>query len=155
MNRSTVLEAAIPIDREVAAAAEAQRASAVKLSIRFEQQRGQILDEKACAHAVELHTFAQHLRADIRAEAARGNAVKVLPVDAQLTKQEAANLLNVSGPHPVKLPGRCAQPYHKAGKHRRVPFADLIAFKAGYVRASPLAMEKLTRQGQVLPLGSQ
>jgi excisionase family DNA binding protein len=84
---------------------------------------------------------------------ADGNAVKVVPIHAELTTQEAADMLNVSRPHLVKLLESGALPFHKAGKHRRVRFADLMAFKAERDRASSLAMEELARQAQELRLG--
>lgn len=86
------------------------------------------------------------LLVDILAELADGNAVKVVPIHAELTTQEAANMLNVSRPHLVKLLESGALPFHKAGKHRRVRFADLMAFKAERDRASSLAMEELGKR---------
>ena len=80
-------------------------------------------------------------------------AVKVVPIHAELTAQEAADMLNVSRPHLVKLLESGALPFHKAGKHRRVRFADLMAFKAERDRASSQAMEELARQDQELRLG--
>lgn len=62
-------------------------------------------------------------------------------------------MLNVSRPHFVKLLESGALPFDKAGKHRRVRFADLMAFKAERDRASSQAMEELTRQAQELRLG--
>ena len=148
MTPSPVLETPLPVEREVAAAVESQRALAAYLSTRFETQRIQIFDEKNHGHAVELPTAALRLLVDILAELADGNAVKVLPMHAELTTQEAADMLNVSRTHLVKLLESVALPFHKAGKHRRVRFADLMAFKAERYRASSLAMEELARQVQ-------
>ena len=53
-------------------------------------------------HQVELPTSALQLLVDILAERAQGNAVKVVPVHAELTTQEAADMLNVSRPHLAK-----------------------------------------------------
>ena len=82
-----------------------------------------------------------------------GNAVKVVPIHAELTTQEAADMLNVSRPHLVKLLEGGALPFHKTGKHRRIRFADLMSFKAERDRASARAMEELAKQAQELQLG--
>ena len=123
------------------------------LSTQFETQRIQIFDEKNQAHQVELPTSALRLLVDILSELADGNAVKVVPIHAELTTQEAADMLNVSRPHLVKLLESGALPFHKAGKHRRIRFAELMAFKAARDRASAQAMEELAKQAQELRLG--
>jgi excisionase family DNA binding protein len=87
------------------------------------------------------------------AVAADRNAVEMVPIHAELTIQEAADMLNVSRPHLVQLLDNGALPFHNAGKHRRVRCADLMAFKAERDRASSQAMEELTRQAQELRLG--
>ena len=62
-------------------------------------------------------------------------------------------MLNVSRPHLVKLLESGVLPFHKAGKHRRIRFADLMTFKAERDRASADAMEELAKQAQELQLG--
>lgn len=143
----------LPVEREVAAAVHSQRALAAYLSTQFETQRIQIFDEKNRAHQVELPTSALRLLVEILSELAEGNAVKVVPIHAELTSQEAADMLNVSRPHLVKLLETGALPFHKAGKHRRIRFADLMAFKAERDRASAEALEELAKQAQELHLG--
>ena len=153
MTASPTLEATLPVERAVAAAVQSQRALAAYVSARFETQRIQIFDEKNRAHGVELPTSALRLLVDILAELADDNAVKVVPIHAELNTQEAADMLNVSRPHLVKLLERGALPFHKAGKHRRVRFSDLMAFKVERDRASEQAPEDLARQAQELLLG--
>lgn len=46
---------------------------------------------------------------------ANGNTVKVVPIHAELTTSEAADLPNLSRPHLVKLHETGALPLHKAG----------------------------------------
>ena len=90
---------------------------------------------------------------DILAELADGNAVKVVPVHAELTTQEAADLLNVSRPHFVKLLEDGVLAFHRTGKHRRVRFADLMQYKEARERASEQAMAELAQQSQELGMG--
>ena len=153
MHPTSSLEATLPVEREVAVAVESQRALAACLSTRCETQRIQIIDEENRAHPVELPTTALRLLVDILAELADGNAVKVVPIHAELTTQEAADMLNVSRPYLVKLLESGALPFRRTGKHRRVRLADLMAFKAARDRSSAQAMEELTRQAQDLRLG--
>ncbi|GAB1389979.1 MAG: helix-turn-helix domain-containing protein [Rubrivivax sp.] len=153
MTRAQALETALPVEREVAAAVESQRALAAFLSTQFETQRIQIFDAKNEAHQVELPTSALRLLVDVLSELAEGNAVKVVPIHAELTTQEAADMLNVSRPHLVKLLESGALAFHKTGKHRRIRFADLMAFKTEQDRASAQAMEALAKQAQELQLG--
>ncbi len=83
------------------------------------------------------------------------NVVKVVPVHAELTTQEAADTLNVSRPHLAKLLEGAVLPFHKTGKHRRIRFADLMGFKAEQDRASAQAMEELAKQAQDLQLSHE
>ena len=153
MTRALTPETMLPVEREVEAAVHGQRALAAYLATEFETQRIQIFDDKNQAHLVELPTSALRLLVDILSELAEGNAVKVVPIHAELTTQEAADLINVSRPHLVKLLESDALPFHKTGKHRRVRFADLMRFKAERDRSSDQAMEELARQAQELGLG--
>ncbi|AKK07974.1 helix-turn-helix domain-containing protein [Corynebacterium testudinoris] len=58
-----------------------------------------------------------------------GRSVSVVPTSAELTTQQAANLLNVSRPHVVKLIDQDILPAHKVGTHRRIYAADVEAYK--------------------------
>lgn len=143
----------LPAAGEVKAAVQAQRDLTAYLATRFETQRIQIFDDQQQAHQLELPTSALRLLADILAELANGNAVKVVPVHAELTTQEAADLLNVSRPHLIKLLEAGALAFHRTGKHRRVKLADLMQYKETRERTCRQAMAELAEQSQALGMG--
>jgi excisionase family DNA binding protein len=153
MTATALSKTTLPLDREVRAAVQGQRELAAFLSTQFETQSIEIFDKENKAHQVELPTSALRLLMEILGELALGNAVKVVPIHAELTTQEAADLLNVSRPHLVKLLEMGELPFHKTGRHRRVLFSDLMDFKDRRDQNSQDAMEALAAQAQELGMG--
>ncbi len=89
----------------------------------------------------------------ILTQMAEGNAVTIIPIHAELTTQEAANLLNVSRPFLIKLLETKEIRFHKVGTHRRVYFADILSYKAKVDAKSKEALNALAKQAQELDMG--
>jgi len=68
---------------------------------------------------------------EVLEQMARGNVVAITPIEADLTTQQAAELLGVSRPHLVKLLEEGALPYRMVGTHRRVALSDLTNYRNG------------------------
>ncbi|GKX57089.1 excisionase [Leminorella grimontii] len=147
---TTLTNLNLPAPREIELAQRGKRELIAHLSTKLETQRISILDADSKTHTIELPTSALTMLIDILGELAAGNAVQIVPVHAELTTQEAANMLNVSRPHMVKLLEEGKLPFHKTGRHRRVLFADLMAYKKARERESLDAMQALAEQAQDL-----
>lgn len=83
---------------------------------------------------------------------AQGKAITVNSVDAEITTQEAADLLNVSRPFVIKLLDNGKIPFHMVGSHRRIRLEDLLVYKQNMEKEREEALTELTRISQELDL---
>ncbi len=81
-----------------------------------------------------------------------GNGISILPVLADLSTTQAADLLGVSRPFVVKLVDSGELPSHKVGTHRRVYLRDLIAFKHRRDQKGREALARLVEDAQELDI---
>lgn len=127
-----------PSPEEIKAAREAARrlskmgGSRTSVSFVVESQEG----EEAKPHkrrtesepiTLPLNIFKSIIK--LLAEMGNGNAVQVVPVQAELTTQQAADLLNVSRPHLIKLLEQDKIQFRKVGTHRKILARDLFAYR--------------------------
>jgi len=102
---------------------------------------------------IELPRAASKVLLEALAEIAKGNGVAVVPVKPELSTQEAADLLNVSRPHLIKLLERGDIPFHRVGSHRRVRLEDALAYKRKFLDERKAALRELAAQAQELGMG--
>ena len=102
---------------------------------------------------IELPALAVRMLVDLLVEMAAGNAVTMIPIHAELTTQQAAELLGVSRPFVVSQLEAGKLPFRKVGTHRRIPFLDVMAYKQRMVGERKRALDELADQAQALDLG--
>ena len=89
----------------------------------------------------------------ILAETAAGNSVIIYPVHAELSTQEAADLLAISRPFLIGLVDRGEIPCRKVGKHRRILFEDLMNYKRMIDENRSRVLDELVAEAQELDMG--
>jgi excisionase family DNA binding protein len=87
------------------------------------------IGDAAKEQTLQLPAPAVKMLVRILEEMARGNAVTLIPVHAELTTQEAADMLNISRPSLIQLLDEGKIEFRKVGTHRRIRFDALMAFK--------------------------
>lgn len=142
----------VPSDADAKIAAEASRILSALVSTRKELHL-EVASDGAKSTPMILPRPVIGLIQRILTELANGNAVTVMPINAELTTQEAAEFLNVSRPFIVKQLEAGAIPYRKVGTHRRISVKDLLEYKHSIDRARSDALDELAAEAQRLGLG--
>lgn len=85
---------------------------------------------------------------DVLKQLAQGNAVTVAPVHAELTTQQAADLMNVSRPYVIKLLDDGAIPHRRVGNRRKVRLRDLLSYMERDETHRKSIADELTKEAQ-------
>lgn len=76
-----------------------------------------------------------------------GEEVTLIVGDQELSSQQAADILNVSRPHVVKLAHEGVLPFSKVGNRHRFAASDVAAYKVAEDRRRDEALGDLAREG--------
>ncbi len=139
----------MPTEQEINLAAESSRMLAACIG-KGDSARLRLIDGNA---DVTVPVSAIHMFVDILNQMAQGHAVSLVPVRAELTTQQAANILNVSRPYLVKLLESGKIKFHKTGRHRRIRLEDLMEYVRQMDEDSRKAADELATQAQEEGMG--
>lgn len=135
-----------PSDADSEMAREASRRLASHAS------SGLCIHVEASDEAIQIPAAAAKLLLTMLSEMAVGNSINLMPIRAELTTQQAADLLSVSRPFLVKQLDEDRIPYRRVGRHRRVLLRDLIRYKDMIDAKRHEALDVLAAQTQELCL---
>lgn len=151
--------AAVPSEQESEMARESSRRLASLLGTRVAAKGGKdtisvrIGDENEPHEVVALPVSVLQMLTRLLAHMADGNAVQLLPVDAELSTFEAADVLSVSRPYLIKLLEEGAIPFRRVGTHRRVLLRDLLEYKRADDLKRQELLAELAAEAQELHMG--
>ena len=93
------------------------------------------------------------LLTSILSNMAEGKSIVLLPTDAEISTQQAAEILNVSRPHVIKILEKGDIPYKKVGSHRRILLQDILKYESAFKKKRRKQLDNLVAEAQKLNLG--
>lgn len=142
----------IPTEADIKISTQSSRVLASLTNSHSQTQKITVESENGKEESLLIPSVAYELLIDILSQISQGNAVTLVPVQAELSTQQAANLLDVSRPYLIKLLESKKIPYRKIGKHRRILAKDLYQYKADIDAKRSQSLDKLTALTEELDL---
>lgn len=93
------------------------------------QTKNAEIEIEATQDKIKIPRVALEMLVDILKATSQGKPVTIIPIDTEMTTGAAADLLGCSRPFVVKLLEQGEIPFTKVGRHRRLKFEDVMAYK--------------------------
>ncbi len=116
-------------------------------------QNLKIISDQGENLTVKVPASAFRLFINILTEMAQGNSVTLMPIHAELTTLQAAEILNVSRTDLIKLLESGEISFRKVGNHRRILYQDLREYQNKINAKRRETLAELATQAQALNMG--
>ena len=143
----------LPSAEEVALAKLSSQALSAVMETSGEVQQFNVVGRDGENHPLILPASAVKLMIELLTQLGQGNSVNITPIHAELTTQEAADILNMSRPTLIKLLDAGDIPHSRKGNRRKVAFVDVMTFKQDMDKKRLASLDELTALDQELELG--
>lgn len=143
----------LPTAEEVALAKLSSQELSAVLETNGEIQDFNVVGKDGETHQVKMPASAVKLMIEVLTQLGQGNSVNITPIHAELTTQEAADILNMSRPTLIKLLDSGDIPHSRTGNRRKVAFVDVMNYKQDIDAKRLAALDELTALDQELGLG--
>ncbi|HLK55838.1 MAG TPA: helix-turn-helix domain-containing protein [Chthonomonadaceae bacterium] len=144
-------EPTTPSDQEAQVARKSSQALA-SLMKADQEVRFRVCAEGNQEADIALPRSAARLLLGVLEEMGKGKSVALIPTDAELTTQQAADLVRVSRPFFIKLLEEGKIPYRMVGAHRRVLYRDIMRYIQEEEARRVRVMEELVAETERLGL---
>ena len=141
----------VPSPAEVEQAQTSSRKIAELTAKASPQQRYALTDCKGTE--IELGESACRVLLEALNAIAGGHSVMLVPIETELTTQQAAEMLNVSRPFLIGLLESGEIPHRRVGRYRRIKRQDILEYQARRADRRKEIMEELASQAQELNMG--
>ena len=141
-------EPVMPTEKDVLIAREFQRKIG---DMRFERKESVGLEIEG--QRVSIPAKIARLLIQALSRVAEGKTIALIPLDKEISPQQAAEILNVSRPFAAKLFDEGAIPSRRVGTHRRALTGDVLAYRERERKARLQVLDELAAEGQRLEMG--
>ena len=142
-----------PSQEEAALAKLCSQELAGVLATNGDEQNFSFTDKSGIKHDIVLPKAALNLFVEVLTQLGEGNIVQITPIHAELTTQQAADMLNMSRPSLIKRLDEEIIPVSRTGNRRKVAYADVMAYKESLLEKRLASLEELSALDQEIDMG--
>ena len=135
-----------------AAEVDVARALAARIAAGLDKGATMTLSVDGGEEVTSVPPVVARLVLDILGELARGHAVSISGIEAELSPEQAAALINIPRVAMVQLIGDGKIPFHQVGQEPRIKLEDALAFKADLYAQRETTLDELVAHDQALGL---